>query len=239
MTFMLARRGATILRRLTSQCPQNIVCASIRDQNEVLVTSAVAASPLRLMKLYSTPVARPKAHTGRAAASKKARSGESKTATDNSEKKSKKTTKSKKETTGSKKKIKTVKSATRKLTDKQKEERAKYKQKQEIKQLKVAMLSPPKTLPNNAFGLVLQQTEHGTVAQRTEVYRGLSAAEREVCAGTRVVATVRCTLNTDLPPESPTNGKRKHRGKQSSFRPMGEEPYSSSNQGSECCPKKT
>ncbi|EAS27695.3 uncharacterized protein CIMG_10300 [Coccidioides immitis RS] len=170
MNSILSRGGPTAIRRIGAHTVQQLTSLA-RNSNGIRFAPAVCKAkvvvlPFRLRNTYTT-AARPKAHTGRAVASK--------------------TTKAKKPAATQAKKKRTTKTKTatgkkpqrKALTDKQKAQLENKKRKQEIKDLKLVALSPPKMLPNNSFGLVLQQVELGTVAQRTEAYRKMSESERE------------------------------------------------------------
>ncbi|WEW61607.1 hypothetical protein PRK78_007098 [Emydomyces testavorans] len=184
MNSALARRGTAVLHRLSLHGPWWASRLALHNSNTIqLAQSAskvgISVLPLRLRNSYAAAAARPKAHTGRAAASKTPKARKAKTAATKTKKKTSRTSK----TSKAKPKSKADPRKKKKLTDKQKEVSEKKKQRQEIKELKVMALSPPKSLPNNPFGLVLQQKQHGTVAERTQAYKKMSIEEFERLRG--------------------------------------------------------
>ncbi|KAI1925368.1 hypothetical protein LOZ65_002905 [Ophidiomyces ophidiicola] len=184
MAYILARRATTIFRRLTPSDTQRLACLSLRTSTGTQSTSlasnaGIVTLPLRLRNSYATATARPKAHTGRAAASKKPRP-QGTTAKKPTKKTTKKRVSKSKPKPKSRAKSKATKKPKRKaLTDKQKETLKKKKERQEIKELKIAALSPPKALPHSPFGLMLQQMQHGGISEKTAAYKNLSASELE------------------------------------------------------------
>jgi hypothetical protein len=197
MTLMLARRGRVVFRHLTfteshfpaSRAPfshdnAQLVAIFTNKASHVLSNFSLpnGSLPIILKNSYASSVGRPKAHTGRAAASKKPASRKPKakaeaTAKKKNAKKSKagKTGKSKRET-----KLKPkAKSKSKRLTEKQKEALKKKKEREEIKALKEAALTPPKRLPTSAYA-VFNKEKHTFGAASLETYRNLPTAEREV-----------------------------------------------------------
>ncbi|EEP78597.1 predicted protein [Uncinocarpus reesii 1704] len=163
MNTILAHRGPSILRRFIARSPRFVV----RTSNDArLALSAVVAGTvaiqIQLRNAYAN-AATSETHTRRTQTSK----------TEG------KTTKSKANKKKSATKTKAKQKPKKKLTDNQKEALKKKAQRQEIKELKIAALTPPKALANNPFGLVLQQNVGETLAQKIETYRNMSAAERD------------------------------------------------------------
>ena len=118
---------------------------------------------------YATAAGRPKAHMGRAAASKKSTS--MKRAAKGAKTKAKKPK-------ASKTKAK-AKPKSKRPTEKQKEALKKKNAREEIKSLKAAALSPPPRLPHSAYTLLVKEIG-GLGGPASDAYKSLPAAEREV-----------------------------------------------------------
>ncbi|PGH20798.1 hypothetical protein AJ80_03425 [Polytolypa hystricis UAMH7299] len=180
MTYLLARRNRVVFRcfnllkagnagRQTAGIAQDAKRTAI-GCTQILSASAESglitrSLPIILRNSYATAAGRPKAHTGRATPAKKS-------ANESNAKKA----------TGSKTKAKepaAKKPAPKRkvLTEKQKEDLAKKKARDEVKELKEKALKAPTRLPASAWQIIGK--EHGHIAAGLDSYKNLSTMERQ------------------------------------------------------------
>ncbi|KAK2796295.1 hypothetical protein FQN50_009621 [Emmonsiellopsis sp. PD_5] len=180
MSSMLARRGRVAFQyvkstssaraRIAHSSPEGFgaVVDSFRNLSLSSNSHLAYCLPTISRKTYAT-AGRPKAHTGRAAASKKPSSAKPSKA---------KATKAKAKPAEKKAVKAKPKTPKRKVpTEKQKEALAKKKARDELKQLKIAALTPPKRLPVSVYMLV--PTEAGDFGGQSAAYKNLDPAERQ------------------------------------------------------------
>ena len=188
MTLMLARRGRVVFRRLTSRVSfvsgnAQLVSIAASKVSPVLSSSCLlnGPHPAILKSSYASAAGRPKAHTGRAAASKKPKAKAEATGTKTKAKKTKAGKTAKAKAKAKAKPKPKAKSKPKRLTEKQKEDLKKKKEKEQITALKTAALTPPKRLPSSTYA-IFNQEKNAFGPENLETYKNLSRMEREVCA---------------------------------------------------------